>query len=296
MTLVGAFQSPHLPLLPGLRAYQQSERSGEPPANPAEAVFAMLAKVHPRACDILDALGQQLLDLKPDVLVMLDSDHLNTFFLNHIPSIAIGVGEETNGPSDHPPGHVVYSKIPLDLTLGRKLHSSLIEKEFDVSAVQRFTVDHSVTVPLHFLTPDMTVPLVPVYINGLADPLISSRRAAALGRAIAETLDEVYADRRIVLVSSGAISLEIGGPRVHAGSTVGVPDPQWVERVTELVTIGDLDQLVAETTKEQIRYSGNAAGEILNLISLLGALDERRRPEYIEADISGGFAYASWIC
>jgi len=71
MTLVGAFQSPHLPLLPGLRAYQQSERSGEPPANPAEAVFAMLAKVHPRACDILDALGQQLLDLKPDVLVML---------------------------------------------------------------------------------------------------------------------------------------------------------------------------------------------------------------------------------
>ena len=162
--------------------------------------------------------------------------------------------------------------------------------------MQRFTVDHSVTVPLHFLTPDMTVPLVPVYINGLADPLISSRRAAALGRAIAETLDEVYADRRIVLVSSGAISLEIGGPRVHAGSTVGVPDPQWVERVTELVTIGDLDQLVAETTKEQIRYSGNAAGEILNLISLSGVVDERRRPEYIEADISGGFAYASWIC
>ena len=262
MTLVGAFQSPHLPLLPGLRA-DISNRSGA----------ASLLQIQPRRYFLCwpksihglvtswTRWARYSSIVKPDVLVMLDSDHLNTFFFNHVPSIAIRVGEETNGPSDHPPGHVLYSKIPLDLTLGRKLHSSLIEKEFDVSAVQRFTVDHSVTVPLHFLTPDMTVPLVPVYINGLADPLISSRRAAALGRAIAETLDEVYADRRIVLVSSGAISLEIGGPRVHAGSTVGVPDPQWVERVTELVTIGDLDQLVAETTKEQIRYSGNAAGK-----------------------------------
>ena len=195
MTVVGAFQSPHLPLLPGLRTYQRSERIGEPPANPAEAVFSMLAKVHPRACDILDTLGQQLLDLKPDVLVMLRLRPPQYVLLEPHTQHRDRGGRRNQRAERSPAWTCQILEDSSRPHAGKKAAFVSHRKRIRCSSVQRFTVDHSVTVPLHFLTPGMTVPVVPVYINGLADPLISSRRAAALGRAIAETLDEVYGKR-----------------------------------------------------------------------------------------------------
>ena len=53
-----------------------------------------------------------------------------------------------------------------------------------VSLAQDFELDHSIMVPLHFLTPDMNVPIVPFFINGLAPPLPSSQRCYALGKAV----------------------------------------------------------------------------------------------------------------
>jgi protocatechuate 4,5-dioxygenase beta chain len=39
----------------------------------------------------------------PDVLIVFDCDHFSTFFLNNLPTFAIGVAEKTAGPNDHTP-------------------------------------------------------------------------------------------------------------------------------------------------------------------------------------------------
>ena len=96
-----------------------------------------------------------------------------------------------------------------------------------------------------------------------------------------------------VVVASGAFSFEVGGPRISEDSHVGVPAPEWALHVTELLANGRLDQLVEETTAEQLAAAGNAAGEILNWIAMLGTFDARPAA-FIEAQPQEGHAFAAW--
>ena len=99
---------------------------------------------------------------------------------------------------------------------------------------QHFSVDHSVAVPLHFLTPDMTIPVIPFFISGHLPPLPSARRCYALGQAVARAIASWPATLRVVIMGSGSFSLEVGGPRMAPGRTDGVPDPDWALRVIKL--------------------------------------------------------------
>jgi hypothetical protein len=42
--------------------------------------------------------------VRPDVLVIFDSDHLNTFFFNNLPSLSVGVADRRYAPNDGTPG------------------------------------------------------------------------------------------------------------------------------------------------------------------------------------------------
>ena len=64
-----------------------------------------------------------------------------------------------------------------------------IEAGFDVGMTQNFSVDHSVAVPLHFLTPDMNVPVMPFFISGHVPPLPSAQRCYALGQAVGRAIE-----------------------------------------------------------------------------------------------------------
>ncbi|MCA1646338.1 MAG: hypothetical protein LC797_13070 [Chloroflexi bacterium] len=58
------------------------------------------------------------------------------------------------------------------------LFSSGLEHEFDFAVAQEFDIDHSILVPLHFLTPSMQIPIVPIFTNAVVHPL--RRRSAAM--------------------------------------------------------------------------------------------------------------------
>jgi aromatic ring-opening dioxygenase catalytic subunit (LigB family) len=244
----------------------------------------------------MDAMREAFVGFKPDVAVFFDSDHLNTFFINHAPSVAVGVDETTSGPSDHPFGHPRYEHIPVDRELADALHRGLVAREFEVSRAQRFTVDHSITVPLHFLTPEMDVPIVPIWINGLHGVPIRSTRARALGAAVRQIIDETIPNKRVVLLSSGSFSLDIGTPRVFPGTVFGIPAPDWMERASGLVEQGDLDTLIAEATPEQYVQAGNASAELLNVIAIMSALGDSgaRTPVRLDLVPKLGHAYIVW--
>ena len=143
------------------------------------------------------------------------------------------------------------------------------------------------------MIPAMDVPLVPIYVSGSMPPLPSARRCIALGAAIRRAVERSTLKRRVVVVASGAFSFEVGGPLMSEDSHVGVPDPGWALRATELLAAGDRERLVAETTPAQLALAGNASGEILDWMVMLGTFDAHP-PAFIEAQIEEGHAFAAW--
>ena len=135
---------------------------------PHTPVFPFFVKRDGPDCEtakLFAAQKEQLAAVRPDVIVMFDTDHLNTFFLDNLPIFAVGVDKKFNGPNDEPREMPVY-KIPSAVDLAAHIRKVAVETGFDAALTQQFSVDHSIAVPLHFLTPEMHVPVVPFFISG----------------------------------------------------------------------------------------------------------------------------------
>lgn len=148
-------------------------------------------------------------------------------------------------------------------------------------------------VPVHFLTPRLDVPVVPVFVNGIVPPLPPARRCQELGRVVRQLVEGWPGGLRVALVASGSFSLEVGGPRAPGGALVGMPDPRWADTVTEHLRAGRTEALVAEATPRRLAEAGNVGGELLNWLALLGAVGDRR-PVFCEQQHEPGHAYAAW--
>jgi hypothetical protein len=262
---------------------------------PHTPVFPFFVKRDGPDCEIAKLFGaqkEQLAATHPDIIVMFDTDHLNTFFLDNLPIFAIGVDGSFRAPNDEPrdvPNYVVKS-VP---DLASHIRDVAVEAGFDLGMVQHFSVDHSVTVPLHFLTPEVHVPVVPIFISGHVPPLPPARRCFALGQAVARAIESWPGSQRVAIMGSGSFSLEVGGPRMAPGRTDGVPDPDWCARVIKLLEDRQIDTLISEATPRQMYKAGNVGGELLNWIALMGAIGNRK-PNYIAPQMQNGHAYGVW--
>jgi protocatechuate 4,5-dioxygenase beta chain len=235
-------------------------------------------------------LAEQLRAMRPDAIVFFTTDHYNLFF-EIAPIFCVGVAERASGPCDFP--QLPHYDVPLDPALGKEIQTHLVHADFDVGAIQELELDHTITAPLGLLVPEMDIPLVPVFLSTSMRPVPSARRCHALGHAVREAVERSALPRRVVAMASGAFSFEVGGPRMSDDIHVGVPAPQWVDRVVELLAEARIDRLVEESTPEQIEQAGNAAGEVLDWIAMLGTVDAAP-PVYLEVQREHGHAYAAW--
>jgi protocatechuate 4,5-dioxygenase beta chain len=269
--IVGAFGLPHNPHFPSWSA------DGHPLGPEIDSFYGEVA--------------ERLAAVAPEALIFITSDHYNMFF-ETLPLFAIGVAEAASGPSDYP--EIARRELPIDAALARYLDHRLVEAEFDVAQLQELEFDHTVIAPLGFVWPGEPIPVVPLFISAFLRPIASARRVYALGRTIAEALaDRIEGPQRIAVIASGSFSVEIGGPRLFPDAHVGVPAPQWTDRVVELLQAGDFDTLVSEATDEQLKEAGNAGGEILDWIAMLGMIDPAP-PETLRTQPQFGHSYATW--
>ena len=262
---------------------------------PHTPVFPFFAKRDGPDCEIATlfrAQKEQLAATRPDVIVMFDTDHLNTFFLDSLPIFAMGVDRTFKAPNDEPrevPNYVVPS-MP---DFAAHIRAATVGAGFDVGITENFSVDHSVTVPLHFLTPDMKIPVIPFFISGHVPPLPTAQRCFALGQAVGRAIESWPQQKRVVIMGSGSFSLEVGRPRMAPGRSDGVPDPDWCARVIGYLEQQQIDKLIAESTQHQMLKAGNVGGELLNWIALLGAIGNRK-PSYVAPQMQNGHAYGVW--
>lgn len=269
--LVGAFGVPHTPAFPALVAHD----------GPGSETAQMYAHVETalRACGA-------------DLVIMFDSDHLNTFFFDNLPAICVPTAECATGPNDATAG-LPERTVVFPEGLGGHLLTWLGERDFDPARSARLTLDHSVLVPLHFLDPLGRLPVLPVLVNGVAPPLPRAARAHALGREVAAAIRSWDVAARVAVVASGSFSLEVGGPRIRDGAIFGVPDPDWARHVARRLRSGEGTELLREATADRMLRAGNVAGELLNWIALLGAVHDRPAATVAEQP-AYGHAYAVW--
>jgi len=269
--IVAAVGVPHTPAFPAL-----VEREG-----PQSETAQLYGEIRSR-----------LEDCGTDVLVMFDSDHLNTFFFDNLPALSVPTATEATGTNDGTPG-MRNRSVPLASELGRQLLSGLTGKGYFPSRNARLSLDHSVMVPLHFLDPGERMALLPIYLNGLAPPLPAAAVCRALGDEVRSIIEAWDSPLKVALVASGSFSLEVGGPRIADNAIAGVPDVEWVRHVSRRLKAGQTAELVAEATTERMRQAGNVGGELLNWIAVLGAVGTRT-PDVFEQQAGLGHSYAAW--
>jgi protocatechuate 4,5-dioxygenase beta chain len=269
--IVAALGVPHTPSLPA-----QVAREG--PGSDAAQLF--------------DAVERHLRAVQPDVLVIFDSDHLNTFFLDNLPLLSIGVAASTGGPNDGTPA-LPRCEVPIHESLAQYVRVESIAAGYELGVTQEFEVDHSILVPLHFLTPAFDVPIVPIFIGGIVPPLPMARRCLGLGQAVRDAVAAWPEHLRVAVLASGSISLDIGGPLAPRGHISGVADEAWVMQVVDYLQRSAIDELVEASTADRLARAGNIGGELLNWIALLGAIGPRQ-PVLVEPRMAHGDVYAAW--
>ena len=229
---------------------------------------------------------------KPDVIVTVNNDHFNTFFFDNWPTFAIGIADRTAGPNDQTPGMPWYD-LAIETSAARHILRSLVADGFDLTSSVDLELDHGALVPLHFMTPEMGLPIVPIFVNCIVPPLPSARRCHALGRSIANAIRTWNSPARVAVVTSGSLSLEIGGPRVEVNKTFGVPDPDWAAWILERIRLCQYETLIAAASEARMLEAGNVGGELLNWIVALGVICVAPPAILIDQPELGN-AFAAW--
>lgn len=270
--VVAAYGLPHTPFYP-------SQVLEEGPSSPTGQMFARAR--------------ESLLAANPDVILVFDTDHYNTFFFDNFPILAIGVDDKFKGPIDEPRGGMPSYVVPSLPDLAEHLHRHTVRAGFDVATLREFGCDHSVMVPLHFVNPGMGVPVIPVFISGHVPPLPTARRCFAFGQELRRALESYPNDLRVAIIGTGSFSLEVFGPRIDPGKTDAVVDPAWGHEVCDYIEKGDIDTLIAAATEQRMHAAGNVGGELLNWIAMF-AFTEKRKPDFLLRQMEQGHAYAGW--
>ena len=161
--------------------------------DPAQAVLDEVFAVQRAARDRIAAFA-------PDLVVVFSPDHFNGFFYNVMPSFCIGTGAHAIGDFDSLAGTL---NVPFDLASG--CAAALVGDGIDIAVSHDMQVDHGTAYPIeHLLGGIDAYPVIPVFINAVAAPLPTFKRARLLGEAIGRWA--YGTGKRVLLVGSGGLS------------------------------------------------------------------------------------------
>jgi aromatic ring-opening dioxygenase catalytic subunit (LigB family) len=210
--------------------------------------------------EALRELGRILDETRPDALLIIGSDHLETFSLDLVPTFTLYTGPRAEGEFGGEP----FSR-PVHTGLATAMVEGLIERGFDMAYSQRAVLGHAFATPFRFVLGERQIPVVPLLVNVYLPPLAGPRRCEALGRAIAEVVAE--RGERVAILASGGMS--------HYPGTPKYPQPEFgFDRwILERIADNDLDPLL-DLTPEQLDEVGE--GELLAWFVLFGAMGRRK--------------------
>jgi 2,3-dihydroxyphenylpropionate 1,2-dioxygenase len=208
-------------------------------------------------------LGEGLEASKPDALVAITVEHWANFFLNQMPTFCIGRADHYDGPIEEWL-RIPKTRVPGDAGLGSELLDAFLDGNFDPTFSDELLFDHATMLPLHFLNPNMAVPVVPVIINTLTNPMPSAKRCFAFGQLLGKTLEQ--SEKRVAIIATGGLS-HWPGEAKHG--KINIP---FDKKFLETMIAGDHAKLAAYSHEEIDAEAGSGGHEIRTWIALAGAV------------------------
>ncbi|HAJ12854.1 MAG TPA: protocatechuate 3,4-dioxygenase, partial [Comamonadaceae bacterium] len=189
-------------------------------------------------------IHQWLGQVRPDVVVVFYNDHGLNFFLDKMPTFAVGAAAEYRN-ADEGWGIPTLPPVPGCPDLSWHLIRELITREFDIVTCQEMQVDHACTLPFKLFWPEhevAPVQIVPININTVQFPLPTARRVYKLGKAVGEAIQRWDSDKRVVVMASGGLSHQLDGERagfINKQFDLQFLDsmetnPEWVTQFSDL--------------------------------------------------------------
>ena len=207
--------------------------------------------------------------MRPDVAVAFYNDHGLNFFLDAMPTFAVGAAAEYRN-ADEGWGLPVTAPYVGDPDLSWRLIEDLVEEEFDVTSCQKMLVDHAFTIPMKLLWPNgPPVRVVPIAINTVQHPLPSPARCFRLGQAVGRAIERYEGDdRRVVFIGTGGLSHQLDGSR--AGFINRPFDKLCLEQIVE-----GPRRLTHYSVHELVALAGAQGVELLMWLAMRGAVGDR---------------------
>lgn len=212
-----------------------------------------------RSTDALRSLGAVLDETRPDAVLLIGLDHLETFWLEAVPTFTLVVSEQATARYMER-----ERSVPVHTELATALLHGVVGRGVDLTYSQDAVLGHAFLTPFEYVLADRQIPIVPMLVNTYLPPLPSPRRCHQLGRAIAEVL----ADRpeRIAVLASGGMSHFPGTARYMA------PQFSFDEWILQEVADGRYERLL-ELSPVQLDEVGEH--ELLTWFVALGVIGDQ---------------------
>jgi hypothetical protein len=171
-------------------------------------------------------LRQDLAQMRPDVILMIGDDQLETLGWNNNPAFGIFVGEEFEGKSPADLRNGAQSgqeanrlRLKAHPELAIELLTGLMHRGFDPAFFMdapnpKAGIPHAFMRPAESLT-DLTVPIIPMFINCFFAPQPTALRCYELGKAMGEIIEEYPSNLRVAVIGSGGLWHTPGTPAAY---------------------------------------------------------------------------------
>jgi protocatechuate 4,5-dioxygenase, beta chain len=215
--------------------------------------------------DAFHPLRAWLDEKQPDAIVIVYNDHGLNFFLDNMPTFAVGLADEYH-TADEGWGHDHPRVFRGDAGLSWHIAESLVEDEFDPALCQEMKLDHACTVAGDLLWPGQDswpAAMVPVEMNIIAHPLPKPRRCYNFGKALGKAIRSYPEDLKVVIVASGGLSHQIG----QDGYINDAFDKFCMDKI-----VNDPEALLGFSNVEWVQKAGSQGLEFMTWLVMRGAI------------------------
>lgn len=219
----------------------------------------------------MQELGRRVQATRPDVIVVITSDHMFNINMAWQIPICVGVADEWVPTGDLNTGTIPF---PGHRMLAETFVEHAAKRGFDITKSEELRPDHGVTLPLLFMSPQHNIPVVPILLNANMMPLPEPARCYALGQVLKEAIEEkLPAETRVAVVGTGGLSHWLFVPRM------GEVNVEFDRNFMRQMAAGHAAELARMTAAEVVEQSGNGGIEIVSWLMAAATLPGTRGEE-----------------
>ncbi len=231
----------------------------------------------------IETFRETLTRARPDVLVMVGSDHFHQLWLDNMPQFLVGKAPvyDANWYNEEREFGLPRMQLAGQEDLSAYILREGLDAGFDLAFSNELRIDHSITCPIITLRPEADLPIVPIYTNIFAPPLPAAEAVRAArahdpraGGVVAER-PAGRGDRHRAPVARARRAPPVRAARAGPGVR---PPGRRLDRES-----GDLEGCLAEVTLDSLHSPGNATHGFMDFMLMMGVAGEGKKADHVDS-------------